>query len=300
MCRVAPCTVTLLPWNLLVGLYRRLPVIWNIIFLITLRASETLCLDIFGLHPCFLDAVAKTKFSESVSSWKRSLFNGFIWNIRGTATLKGSSIGRSSCSKPSEHNCWIPAMASFESLATTFSPPSLPEPPRLASKTVILQPPLEQDVSCAVLFSSLHSCLFRAATVSRWYVCWSPKLTTGRKRIWDLAYTMQLLETMRSDLSVWTHVACMSWFGADLCSMALNGCSHVLEPWISHVVHISFAQRLSLSCGYSQAFCLWLVQHWDESHVFFFSAWLVPYLRCKWLPKPTYHSKFPIYWRGGR
>ena len=33
---------------------------------------------------------------------------------------------------------------------------------------------------------------------------------------------------------------------------------------------------------------------------FFFSAWLVPYLRCKWLPKPTYHSKFPIYWRGGR
>ena len=190
---------------------------------------------------------------------------------RGTATLKGSSIGRSSCSKPSEHNRWIPAMASFESLATTFSPPIfLPEPPRLASKTVILRPPLEQDVSCAVLFSSLHSCLFRAATVSRWYVCWSPKLTTGHKRIWDLANTMQLLETMRSDLSVWTHVACMSWFGAGLCSMVLNGCSHVLEPWISHVVHISFAQRLSLSCGYSQAFCLWLVQHWDESHVFSF------------------------------
>ena len=56
-----------------------------------------------------------------------------MWKKRGTATLKGSSIGRSSCSKPSEHNGWIPAMASFESLATTFSPPSLPEPPRLSS-----------------------------------------------------------------------------------------------------------------------------------------------------------------------
>ena len=88
---------------------------------------------------------------------------------------------------------------------------------------------------------------------------------------------------MRSDFSVWTHVACMCWFGADLCSMASNGCSRVLEP--CHVVHISFAQRLSLSCGYSQAFCLWLVQRWDENHVFLFSAWLVPYLRCKWLPK---------------
>ena len=115
------------------------------------------------------------------------------------------------------------------------------------------------------------------------------------------ASTMQLLETMRSDLSVWTHVACMSWFGAGLCSMALNGCSHVLEPWISHVVHISFAQRLSLSCGYSQAFCLWLVQHWDESHVFFFSAWLVPYLRCKWLPKSQLTTaNFQFYRRGGR
>ena len=95
---------------------------------------------------------------------------------------------------------------------------------------------------CVLRRALLHLalvCLSRAATVSRWYVCWSPKLTTGHKRIWDL------LETMRSDLSVWTNVACMSWFGADLYSMALNGWSHVLEPWISHVVHISFAQRLS-------------------------------------------------------
>ena len=97
------------------------------------------------------------KKQSSLNLCQVDLFNGFIWKKRGTATLKGSSIGRSSCSKPSEHNGWIPAMASFESLATTFSPPSLPEPPRLASKTVILRPPLEQDVSSAVLFPTLHS-----------------------------------------------------------------------------------------------------------------------------------------------
>ena len=83
-------------------------------------------------------------------------------------------------------------------------------------------------------------------------------------------------------------------------SLGMNTCCLHVLVWCRPLFHgfervqprpgaLDFARGAhflcSLSCGYSQAFCLWLVQHWDESHVFFFSAWLVPYLRCKWLPK---------------
>ena len=204
-----------------------------------------------------------------------------MWKKRGTATLKGSSIGRSSCSKPSEHNGWIPAMASFESLATTFSPPSLPEPPRLSS--------------CGRRWNKMCPASCSSPPCSRMSVPRSSSVSLIRLLVTKVNHRTQAYLGLAQYNATARNNAIWS-LGMNTC------CLHVLV-WCRPLFHgfervqprpgaLDFARGTHFFCSALVTFLrvqpglLALVGAalgWKPC--FFFSAWLVPYLRCKWLHK---------------